>query len=52
MGFIFLSTKKLLQVQKFRGLISDILENQGLIKFIKDSNNESVLLITDRGKMI
>ena len=29
-------------------LISDILENQGLIKFIKDSNNESVLLITDR----
>lgn len=38
--------------KKFRGLISDILENQGLIKFIKDSNNESVLLITDRGKMI
>lgn len=33
--------------KKFRGLISDILENQGLIKFIKDSNNESVLLIRD-----
>ena len=26
--------------KKFRGLISDILENQGLIKFIKDSNND------------
>ncbi|HPX75840.1 MAG TPA: selenocysteine-specific translation elongation factor [Bacteroidales bacterium] len=38
--------------KKFRGLISDILENQGLIKFIKDSNNESVLLITDRGRII
>ncbi|MCK9255623.1 MAG: selenocysteine-specific translation elongation factor [Bacteroidales bacterium] len=37
--------------KKFRGLISDILENQRLIKFIKDKNNESVLIITEMGKI-
>lgn len=36
--------------KKFRGLLSDILENEGLIKFTKDSQNESVLHITEKGK--
>jgi selenocysteine-specific elongation factor len=36
--------------KKFRGLLSDILENEGLIKFTKDSQNESALHITEKGK--
>lgn len=38
--------------KKFRGLISDILEKEGLIKFSKDVNNESILFITEKGKSL
>lgn len=36
--------------KKFRGLLSDILETEKIIQFIKDSNNESRLIITKQGK--
>ncbi len=36
--------------KKFRGLLSDIFEAEKLIQFIKDSANESRLIITPKGK--
>jgi selenocysteine-specific elongation factor len=36
--------------KKFRGLLSDIFETEKLIEFIKDSNHESRILITQKGK--
>ncbi len=36
--------------KKFRALLTDILESEKLIEFIKDSKNESRLIITKKGK--